>query len=117
MRISDWSSDVCSSDLDGYIGIGDFEVYFAVNCLDFAWPTGEPQAFFDAAKAAGEESPHFGEAIVVDYIRCADWPVEPDPVEAVTAEGAPPILVVSTTGDPATPYEAGVRVGEIGRAH
>ena len=47
-----------------------------------------------------------------DYIRCAVWPAEPDPVGGVTAEGAPPILVVSTTGDPATPYENGVRVAE-----
>ncbi len=31
---------------------------------------------------------------------------------AVTAAGAPPILVVSTTNDPATPYEAGVRTAE-----
>jgi hypothetical protein len=31
----------------------------------------------------------------------------------VTAPDAPPILVVSTTGDPATPYEAGVRVADL----
>ena len=31
---------------------------------------------------------------------------------AVTAPDAPPILVVSTTNDPATPYEAGVRTAE-----
>lgn len=96
---------------DGYIGIGDFEVYFAVNCLDFAWPS-DPDEFFDAAKAAAEDSPYFGEAIVNDYVRCALWPVEQDPLEATSAPGAPPILVISTTGDPATPYEAGVTVAE-----
>ena len=47
-----------------------------------------------------------------DYIRCADWPVPPEPLEPVTAPGTPPILVISTTGDPATPYEAGVAVAE-----
>jgi pimeloyl-ACP methyl ester carboxylesterase len=97
---------------DGYIGIGAFEVYFAVNCLDFAWPTGDPDAFFAQGKATAEESPHFGEAIVNDYVRCADWPVPPVPLEAVTASGAGPILVISTTGDPATPYEAGVAVAK-----
>jgi pimeloyl-ACP methyl ester carboxylesterase len=97
---------------DQYIGIGDFEIYFAVNCLDFAWPTGDPQAFLDAAKATATQSPHFGEALVNDYIRCVDWPVPAEPLTPVTAPGAPPILVVSTTGDPATPYEAGVRVAE-----
>lgn len=97
---------------DGYLGAGDFEIYFAVNCLDFAWPVGDPDAFLRAAKATAEASPHFGEALVNDYIRCVDWPVPPDPLEATSAPGTPPIVVVSTTGDPATPYEAGVRVAE-----
>ncbi len=45
-------------------------------------------------------------------LRCVDWPVPPDPLTPVTAETAPPIVVISTTGDPATPYEAGVAVAE-----
>lgn len=96
---------------DGYIGLGAFEVYFAVNCLDFTWPA-DAASFLEAGKTVGEAAPHFGEAIVTDYVRCADWPVPSDPLEAVTAAGAPPILVVSTTGDPATPYEAGVTLAE-----
>jgi len=96
---------------DQYVGIGDFEIYFGVNCLDFEWPS-DPQEFFAAAKAAAEQAPHFGEAIVNDYVRCADWPVEQEPLEPVAAPGTPPILVISTTGDPATPFEAGVAVAE-----
>jgi pimeloyl-ACP methyl ester carboxylesterase len=95
---------------DQYIGFGDFEIYFAVNCMDFAWPRGDPEAFLAAAMAAGQTSPHFGEALVNDYIRCVDWPVAPTPLEPVTAPGTPPILVISTTGDPATPYQGGVNV-------
>ncbi len=97
---------------DQYIGIGDFEIYFAVNCMDFAWPTGDAQAFFDFADGTAERAPHFGEALVNDYIRCVNWPVRPEPLQPVTAPGAAPILVISTTGDPATPYEAGVAVAE-----
>ena len=97
---------------DGYLGAAGFEVYFAVNCLDFAWPVGDADAFFSAAKATAAEAPHFGEALVLDYVRCLDWPVAPEPLTRVTAPGAPPILVVSTTGDPATPYEAGVAVAD-----
>lgn len=97
---------------DEYHSIAEFEIYFAVNCLDFAWPTGDPDAFLTAAKATASVSPHFGEALVNDYIRCVGWPAAPDPLEAVEAPGAPPILVISTTGDPATPYQAGVAVAE-----
>lgn len=95
---------------DRYLAQASFDVYFAVNCIDYAWPTGDVDAFLDAAKAAGRASPRFGEAIVTDYLRCVDWPVPADPLTAVTAPGTPPILVMSTTGDPATPYEAGVNV-------
>ncbi len=97
---------------DAYVGVGDFEIYFAVNCLDFAWPTGDADAFLAAAKATAVSSPHFGEALVNDYIRCVDWPATPVPLEPVTAPGTPPILVISTTGDPATPYEGGVAVAK-----
>jgi hypothetical protein len=38
--------------------------------------------------------------------------VEEQPLPAVTAPGTPPILVVSTTNDPATPHAAGVRTAE-----
>jgi len=96
---------------DQYIGVASFDVYFAVNCIDFDWPE-DPQELLDAAAEAAESAPHFGEAIVNDYVRCPLWPVEEEPLEPVTAPGAPPILVVSTTGDPATPYEAGVRTAE-----
>jgi pimeloyl-ACP methyl ester carboxylesterase len=97
---------------DYYLELGDFDVYFAVNCLDYAWPTGDADAFLAAAKAAGQQSPHFGEGLVSDYLRCVDWPVPPEPLGPVTAPGTPPILVISTTGDPATPYEQGVAVAE-----
>jgi pimeloyl-ACP methyl ester carboxylesterase len=96
---------------DQYIGIADFDIYFAVNCLDLEWPE-SPDELLAAGVAAAREAPHFGEPIVNDYVRCAMWPVEEQPLPAATAPGAPPILVVSTTGDPATPYEAGVRTAE-----
>jgi pimeloyl-ACP methyl ester carboxylesterase len=96
---------------DDYTGTSDFDIYFAVNCLDFAWP-GTPEEVLATGAAAAAESPHFGESIVNDYVRCSMWPVEAQPMTPVTAPDAPPILVVSTTNDPATPYEAGVRAAE-----
>ena len=50
--------------------------------------------------------------LVNDYIRCVDWPVAPTPLTSTGAPGSPPILVISTTGDPATPYEGGVAVAD-----
>jgi pimeloyl-ACP methyl ester carboxylesterase len=96
---------------DSYLSVASFDVYFAVNCLDFAWPE-TPEELLAAGTAAATEAPHFGEPIVNDYVRCAMWPVDAEPLGEVTAPGTPPILVVSTTGDPATPYEAGVRTAE-----
>jgi pimeloyl-ACP methyl ester carboxylesterase len=96
---------------DQYLRIADFDIYFAVNCLDWAWPD-DPQVLLDAGTAAADESPHFGESLVNDYVRCTMWPVEDDAMPAVTAPDAPPVLVVSTTNDPATPYESGVRTAE-----
>ncbi|HZF89778.1 alpha/beta hydrolase [Streptomyces sp.] len=51
-------------------------------------------------------SPLFGDYLGWGMVGCVDWPVpgaadHPD----VSAPGAPPILVVGNTGDPATPYE------------
>ncbi len=49
-------------------------------------------------------APHFGEANVNLGTVCDFWPVPPvaDP-GSIHAPGAPPILVIGTTGDPATP--------------
>ena len=38
--------------------------------------------------------------------------MKPQPLPALTAKGSPPIVVVSTTRDPATPYESGVKVAK-----
>ncbi|MER5464856.1 alpha/beta hydrolase [Streptomyces sp. NPDC002668] len=59
-------------------------------------------------------SPVFGPYLAWDLAGwCADWPVpgESDTPE-VAAAGAAPILVVGTTGDPATPYEGAKRMAD-----
>jgi pimeloyl-ACP methyl ester carboxylesterase len=105
---------------DEYLGREDdgsydsgFEIYFAVSCLDDPWPK-DPQAILDRAAQVGKQYPLFGEAIVGDYVRCALWPTPPQPLRPVPADtkGLPPIVVVSTTHDPATPYENGVAVAK-----
>ena len=39
--------------------------------------------------------------------------VPPTPFHPPTAQGAPPLLVIGTTGDPATPYKAAVSVSRL----
>ena len=96
---------------EDYFGLVELAPYFAVSCLDSSWPRSTDE-FLSAAERAATSAPRFGEAIVNDYIRCAVWPAPPEPLGGVDAAGAPPILVVSTTGDPATPHENGVRVAD-----
>ncbi len=96
---------------DDYMSIVDFDIYFAVFCLDQDWPE-DPNELLAAGKTAAASAPHFGEALVNDYVRCSVWPVEEQPLPAITAPGTPPILVVSTTNDPATPHDAAVRVAD-----
>ena len=88
-----------------------FEIYFGVSCLDAAWPK-DPQVVLDTAKFVGAVYPRVGEALVNDYVRCALWPGKPQPLKPVdnTIKGLPPVVVISTTGDPATPYESGLKV-------
>ncbi len=83
--------------------------YFAIGCVDQRWPR-DPAAVLADGKAADASAPDFGSAIVNDYLRCAIWPGKADPLVPPKAPGSPPVLVVGTTGDPATPYQASVDV-------
>lgn len=60
-----------------------------------------------------EDYPLFGAPLATSLINCQVWPAEPDPPQVGEADGAPPILVVGTTGDPATPYELAPRMAEV----
>ncbi|MDT0387011.1 alpha/beta fold hydrolase [Streptomyces sp. DSM 41921] len=77
----------------------------AISCAD-------TKARYDTAYVEGKlpefraASPLFGDYLAWGMIGCTDWAVpgaadHPD----VSAPGAPPILVIGNTGDPATPYE------------
>jgi len=76
---------------------------YAVNCLDHAGPRTE-QGWYAAARAVRAAAPRLGEAIVYNTLPCAFWPVPPRAQIPIDAAGSPPLLVVGTTHDPATPY-------------
>ena len=91
----------------------EFEANVAVNCLDAPAPS--VAALEADAPAAAAAAPVYGVANLYSEMACSLWPVpatgHPGPI---TAPGSPPILVVGTTGDPATPYsEARALAGEL----
>jgi len=89
---------------DGTYGSNLLEAFVAVNCLDYPVDA-DPARLAATAQQLEEASPTFGDSLGYGEVQCAAWPVPPTRQPApVAAEGAPPILVVGTTGDPATPY-------------
>ncbi|MFC9941092.1 alpha/beta hydrolase [Nocardiopsis alba] len=77
--------------------------HLAVRCADHAAPT-DVRDYQEGAIRATRLSPLFGGDEVWRKLPCAYWPdTEIAPI-GVTAPMAPPILVVGTLGDPATPY-------------
>src|SRR5215467_12763031 len=79
------------------------EAETAVDCVDRPWPRALP-AWQAAAAQAARTPPQFGAAIMWGSLPCAYWPVHAAPPVRLQGKGAPPILVVGTTRDPATPF-------------
>ena len=75
----------------------------SISCLDRPWPR-SLAAWQAAASAASRAAPLFGAPLVWGSLPCAYWPVSSYPLPQIRAAGAPPILVVGTLRDPATPY-------------
>jgi len=76
----------------------------AINCLDHPVPR-TLSSYPRLAATAAAQAPVFGPVLAWGLLQCAVWPVAPTRTPGpITAAGAPPILVVGTTGDPATPY-------------
>ncbi len=82
----------------------ELEAFLAISCLDDPGPTSvaavdeQIPVFIKAAK-------RFGASFAYGY-SCALWPVPPVKRLEITGKGAGPIIVIGTTGDPATPIES-----------
>jgi pimeloyl-ACP methyl ester carboxylesterase len=79
--------------------------FYAIGCLDAPAP-----ATLDdverVAREAERRAPEFGASTTWLGLPCTYWPVQsPFTPEPLHAAGAPPILVLGTTHDPATPFE------------
>jgi pimeloyl-ACP methyl ester carboxylesterase len=89
-----------------------FDAFFAINCAD-------DDAELSAARARSlqldwrRKYPLFGAPLATELLTCAAWPADRDPYPTGPATGAPPIVVVGTTGDPATPYEQTAKLAQM----
>jgi len=88
---------------DGTYG-NELEAFLAISCLDDpgATSTKEVDSHIEDFIAA---APRLGGNFAYGY-SCALWPVEQASKVSITGKGAGPIVVVGTTGDPATPLES-----------
>lgn len=133
-------SDVLQGDATNAFALADFyynreggqyldnstEAFTSYNCMDYpATETDADRAASDALIAAEAPTiaPYWSGVDI-----CEIWPYPPTGVrEPITAAGAAPIVVIGTTGDPATPYawsvaladqlESGVLITRVGEGH
>jgi pimeloyl-ACP methyl ester carboxylesterase len=97
---------------DGTYQTNQWDIFTPVSCLDR--PSEVSPADVQALLPTFDEaSPLFGEALAWGLLSCSGWPVPSDGLPApVRAPEAPPVLVLGTTGDPATPYDWAVSVAD-----
>ncbi|MCQ9165027.1 alpha/beta hydrolase [Arthrobacter sp. STN4] len=102
LMLADYSADRGS---DGKYNSNTAAAFTAINCLDYPMDSDTAHMRTDAA-ALEKASPTFGALLAYSGLTCKYWPFpatgRPAPI---AAPGAGPILVIGTTGDPATPYK------------
>lgn len=105
LRLADFYNDRQD---DGSYNGNSLEANIAINCLD-SRSSSKPE---DMAKQNAKllaASPILGRYWQNGALTCEQWPFPvAEKPESYAAKGAPTILVVGTTGDPATPFEQSV---------
>lgn len=90
------------------------DAFNAVRCVDDQRIT-DPAVLREADRRYREAAPFLddGRPAGSDTDSCAFWPVPvTGEAEQPKVQGLPPTLTISTTGDPATPYRAGVNLAK-----
>ena len=103
-----------SRDLDGTYADNSLEAFLAIYCVDYPVET-DPTVLVEQSELRKAASPTiYRDFPPIADPTCINWPYQYSgpPIVALTGAGAPPVLIVSTTGDPATPYEWGVALAE-----
>ena len=112
LQLADIYSD---READGTYSTNGTVAFNAINCVD---TPRDPEPDFDVmrdeAAQIEEVAPTVGSFFGYGDTICAKWPV-PAAAELpdYTAAGAPPIVVVGTTNDPATPYQWAEQLADL----
>jgi hypothetical protein len=118
--------DLADGDPDGILELADgyaerdengnysnfFDAFITVSCADDGKPATAAQIRTLQAQWRAKY-PLFGAVLAMGLLPCSSWQAERDPYPTGAARGAPPIVVVGTTGDPATPYEQTARLADM----
>lgn len=85
--------------------LNQIDAYAANTCVDYP-ASHDVAAYTSLAGRIRLSAPHFADYAAYNDLVCAFWPAPASGMpRRITADGAPPIVVVGTTGDPATPYK------------
>lgn len=102
LRLSDFGAD---REPNGTYSSNSTFAFTAINCLDYPMSS-DPAAMRAEEQQLRRDSPTLGYYFAYGGTSCRDWPYQnvrtPAPVEY---KGSAPIVVIGTTGDPATPVE------------
>lgn len=97
---------------DGTYASNSTVAFSAINCLDYPMVADDEQMALDA-KRLEKASPTIGKFLGYGGVTCEPWPYEPvNTPHEIKASGAADLLVIGTTGDPATPYPWSVSLAE-----
>lgn len=93
------------------------EAGLAIGCADEATPLSVDQVRTLESQWR-TKYPLFGSIVALSLLGCSEWKTAHHPYPKNQATGIPPVLIVGTTGDPATPYEntaklAGLLAGSV----
>ncbi|MBC7552100.1 MAG: alpha/beta fold hydrolase [Cellulomonas sp.] len=102
LQLADFYND---RNADGSFASNSSEAFTAINCLDGA-SSADPAVMRAEAAQLEAAAPTVGYFFGYGGVICAGWPHPPTGAPgAITADGAPPIVVIGTTNDPATPNQ------------
>ena len=106
-------ADSYSGRLDGGGYSNLFDANYAINCADTAEEDQVSEEEIRALVAEwSKEYPLFGASSATALYNCNVWDAQRTPLPERDAEGSPPILVIGTEGDPATPLAGAVDMAE-----